>query len=292
QRADVIHDLITPFREQDGLERIYMPDWRQRLSKWPKAEDILPYVFYRRYAEVDGETAPSDLTVSDLEVVEKPPFKSRIYSPDFPTGDDQFVLYADDLEQQDETQGAEDDDERANTRRTQAANKPVFVIDENGEYASYDLRLDRSEHHAIFAFDYSMAWTSPGYCPMKIYFRRKGDPVLRSTRAMRMPSVMLSAPDSQETPDEYDIVVRRGACDRQSQEYLFGIVSWRPETAPAETNMAFAPSEGRRILASFDRSGDRLENFFNCKVAPFGDEAKCEESIKVRNLTVKNAKTD
>ncbi|MEM9618196.1 MAG: serine protease [Pseudomonadota bacterium] len=286
QRADVIHDMITPFREQDELESSYIPDWRERLEKWPAAEEILPYAFYRQYAEIDGEKAPRTMLVSELEIVEKPPFNARTYSPDFPESQDQFVLYADDLET------ATEEEDEDNERRTPAAQKPVFLIDEDGEYASYSIRLDKDLHHAVFAFDYSMAWTSQGYCPLTLYFRREGDPVLRSTRALRMPSVLLEASNDEDTSDAYNIVVRRRQCDAQSKEYLFGIVSWTPEPGSEQTQISRASTEGETILASFDRNSDRLSNFINCNIDQFGDDHRCRKAIKVQNFTAQENKPE
>lgn len=285
QRADVIYDLITPFREQDELERVYAPDWRRRLATWPQAKEILPYAFYRRYAEIDGERAPRDMTVGELEIVDRPPFEARTYSPDFPTRQDQFVLYADDLEA---PEGEEEDED--NERQTPAAEKPVFVIEETGEYASYTLRLDKERHHAVFAFDYSMAWTSAGHCPLNLYFRREGNSVLRSTRSLRMPSVLIEATSDEEYSDSYNIIVRRAQCDAQSQEYLFGIVSWTPEEEPDAPVVAMTASEGETILASVERNGDRLSNFLNCNIEPFRDDQRCLKSIKVQNFTADTAK--
>ncbi|MEO1241259.1 MAG: serine protease [Pseudomonadota bacterium] len=280
QRADVIHDMITPFREQDELERVFIPDWKQRLEKWPAAKEILPYAFYRQYAEIDGETAPRSMKISEIETVEKPPFKARTYSPDFPAAQEQFVLYADDLEP-----AAEEETEEENERRTPAMQRPVFLIDEGGEYASYKIRLDKDQHHAVFAFDYSMAWTSRGYCPLTLYFRRENDPVLRATRSLRMPSVMLEASTDEEASDGYDIIVRRRQCDAQSKEYLFGIVSWTPEPGTTETQISRASAEGETILASFDRNTDRISNFINCNIDQIGDDRRCRKAIKVQNFT-------
>lgn len=284
QRADVIYDMITPFREQDELERIYVPDWRRRLATWPQAKEILPYAFYRQYAELDGERAPRDMTIGELEIVDAPPFEARTYSPDFPTRRDQFVLYADDLETPEEAESSE------NEGRTPAADKPVFVIDDDGEYASYTLRLDKERNHAIFAFDYSMAWTSSGYCPLNLYFRREGVPTLRSTRALRMPSVLIEATGDEAASDSYNIIVRRAQCDAQSQEYLFGIVSWTPEEEPEAPVIAMTDTEGETILASVERSGDRFSNFLNCNVEPFRNDQRCLKSIKVQNFTADAAK--
>ncbi|CAK9041830.1 Bicyclomycin resistance protein homolog [Durusdinium trenchii] len=286
QRADVIYDMITPFREQDGLERVYIPDWRQRLAKWPQAEEILPYVFYRRYAEIDGERAPRGMKISELEIVEDPPFEARTYSPDLSPAQEQFVLYADDLE----TDAEESEEENNNSRRTSIEQKPVFLIDEEGEYASYSLRLDKDKHHAIFAFDYSMAWTSSGYCPLALYFRREGDSVLHSTRATRMPSFLLEASDDAETSDSYNIIVRRRACDAQSKEYLFGIVSWESETQDTQVQVAAAPNTGKAIFASFEDGGERISNFINCNIDQLGDDQRCQKSIKVQNFTAQDSK--
>jgi len=280
QRADVIHDMITPFREQDLLERIYIPDWRKRLAKWPRAEDILPFVFYRRYAEIDGEAAPNKMTVSELKITDKPPFNAKTYSPDFGAAQDNFVLHAGDLEAEKE----KEEEKTKNSQRTSAAEKPIFLIDNAGEYASYTLQLNKAENHAIFAFDYSMAWSSRGYCPLTIYSRRQGDTVMRSTRRLRMPSILLKASSDEETSDKFNIIVRRNKCDARSKEYLFGIVSWEPETTPESTQISLAPAGGQRILASFERESARVENFFNCNVEPFRDEALCEKAIKVLNF--------
>jgi S1-C subfamily serine protease len=281
QRADVIHDMITPFREQDRLERIYIPDWRNRLSKWPKAEDILPYIFFRRYAEIDGESASQEMIISELNITDKPPFRTRTYSPEFGASQEEFVLHADDLEP--EVEKAKDDNAN-NDRRTSAAEKPIFLINAAGEYASYSLSLNKDENHAIFAFDYSMAWTSPGYCPLTIYSRRKGDSILQSTRRLQMPSILLKAASDEAAPDEFNIIVRRSKCDAQSKEYLFGIVSWKPNATSEDVQISLAPAGGQRILASFDQERDRIGNFLNCNIEPFRDESLCKKTIKVQNF--------
>ncbi len=281
QRADVIHDMITPFREQDELERIFIPDWRERLARWPAAKEILPYAFYRQYVETDGERTPRTMKISELEIVEKPPFDSRTYSPDFPTAQSQFVLYADDLENDEDTQ--EDDEERS----TPSSQRPVFLIDEAGEYASYTIRLDKDENHVIFAFDYSMAWTSQGFCPLTVYHRREGDAVLKSTRKLRMPSVLLEATTDEDASDSYNIVVQRGECDAQSKEYLFGIVSWEPEADIGPQQISQNMEGGKTILASFGRTTNKLGNFIDCNVDQLGDDRLCEKAIKVQNFTVK-----
>jgi len=287
QRADVIYDMITPYREQHELERIYIPDWQRRLETWPAAAEILPYAFYRQYAKIDGERAPRDMTVRELEVIDKPPFEARTYSPDFPTRQDHFVLYADDLETPADEEESEDSD-----RKTSAAKKPVFIIDEKGEYASYTLPLNKERHHAIYAFDYSMAWTSSGYCPLNLYYRRKGNSVLRSTKSLRMPSVLVKATSDEDTSESVNVIVRRAQCDAQSQKYLFGIVSWTPEEEPDARVAAIAPRESEAILASVERSGDRLSNFLNCNVEPFRDDQRCLKSIKVQNFTADAGKPD
>jgi len=216
----------------------------------------------------------------ELKITDKPPFNAKTYSPDFGAAQDNFVLHAGDLEAEKE----KEEEKTKNSQRTSAAEKPIFLIDNAGEYASYTLQLNKAENHAIFAFDYSMAWSSRGYCPLTIYSRRQGDTVMRSTRRLRMPSILLKASSDEETSDKFNIIVRRNKCDARSKEYLFGIVSWEPETTPESTQISLAPAGGQRILASFERESARVENFFNCNVEPFRDEALCEKAIKVLNF--------
>ncbi len=283
QRADVIHDMITPFREQDELERIFIPDWRERLAKWPAAKDILPYVFYQQYAVIDGERTPRTKTISEIEVLEKPPFDSRTYSPDFRARQSQFVLYADDLESEEEETNETDED-----NGTPSSERPIFLIDTAGEFASYTVRLDKDKNHVIYAFDYSMAWTSQGYCPLTVFHRREGEPVLNATQKMRMPSALLEATSDEDASDSYNFIVQRGECDAQSKEYLFGIVSWDPEEGSETLQISQIPENGKTILANFDRTTAKLSNFIDCNVDQLGDDRLCQKAIKVQNFTIES----
>jgi len=286
QRADVIYDMITPFREQDGLERTYIPDWNKRLGKWPKAADILPYSSYRLFAKIDGERMPRSTKIGELEIVEDPPFTATTFAPDFPDITDKFVLYAADLESEaiDETEAGDEDKNARKSRRTTVANKPVFVIEDSGAYAHYSLYFSKRQNYAIFAFDYSMAWDTAGYCPLTIFYRRKGEAVLRSTRKTRVPSVFIAKTDDGDADSNFDIIVKRGQCDAQNKEYLFGIVSWKPDDESAAAQASLVTRRGKKILASFSDNNDRLTNLIHCNIEALGDRAQCEQAIKVRNF--------
>ena len=286
QRADVIYDMITPFREQDGLERIYIPDWKERLSNWPKAQDILPYAFYRRYAADENAPLEPNMTIGDLETSDDPPFRADVFFPEFDTPQRRYILHADDLEPEE----TEEENNNSRSRQTSAAPKQVFLIDRVGEYDAYEFSFIPGRSYVLYAFDYSMAWTSRGYCPLTIYSRRKGDELMRASPHTRAPSLLVKAEKDEKEVRRFNIIIRRDNCDMISKKYLLGVVSWEPEEEDveeaADQQTALAPSGGGVIRASLQRNASRAENFLNCNVAPFKDDALCEKAIKVQNLTI------
>ncbi|GJL94152.1 MAG: hypothetical protein DHS20C05_05570 [Hyphococcus sp.] len=286
QRADVIYDLLDPFREQDLLATLYFPEWTKRLSKWRKLEDVLPYAVYQRFNTENGAKPDRKLKVSELEIKEDKPFTSFVSKPEFSPMQSEFILIADDLATKDKAP-AED---QKNKQRQKAEPRPSFLIETQGEYANYKLRLPKSKNHAVFAFDYSLDWFTSGFCPLQFYHRREKETVLKETRGQKMPMLYFPAEPEADKPSSVDFIIRRGQCDTSSKKFLFGIVSWddhkddSESKSPLTTTAASAPNI---FLTKAEKAGSGLQNTLDCNVSGLGNPENCTRFIKIQNFKVK-----
>lgn len=281
QRADVLYDLLDPFREQEAIETLYFPEWRKRLAKWPKLADILPEALYQLYNTENGAKPKPDTKLLELEVKEDRPYTSVIYQPSVQNFERRFVLIANDLIAKDDT-----DSKEKNTSTQTATQRPSFVIEQPGQFADFRLRLSPKKNHVIFAYDYSLAWQTAGACPMQLFYRRDKETLLRATGTHRMPVRYFPANKQEGLATTMNIVVRRNRCDPISNKFMLGIISWdnEDEEAPAGSTANLANSRDFMLLKAATIRND-LQNTVDCNLTALGKRDNCMRAIKVRNFT-------
>ena len=225
QRADVLHDLLSPGREARRLRDIFDPFWRATLAHWARAERVLPWSFYAEYATPGLSPAP---TVGDIDAAGAPPFDVNIRPGTFEKG--------------------------AKLRRVSATAAPrenapalsgaggEFVIREPGQYAEVWFKADRSRAAVLFAFDYSLR-SRRGFCPLTGYWRKQGEERLRVMRGRA--SFELYLPPTGGGTQTYQVILRRdGRCDPISAAFIAGEVAWPRGDGAAAGLEPFGPSAG------------------------------------------------
>ncbi|WDI31498.1 serine protease [Hyphococcus flavus] len=223
QRAEVILDLFSSDRETDRLNEVFYPSWRRLLSYWARAEDSLPWSFYMEYARPD-ETPPPQ--VREFQIDNSTPFTRDLIRQDFEPETETKRVEASDIDL------AKISDEDGDTGKLRESSS--FLLNEKGEYAELWRSVDRSRENVLFAFDYSLR-SKRGYCPLKTYWRKKGETRLQATPFRA--SFELHLPPTQEAnTEEYHIVIQRPAgCDPISKEFFFGSISWTGAEDPLTT---------------------------------------------------------
>lgn len=210
QRADSLLDLLSETREAERLAGVFLPAWQTMLSHWARAEDVLPWSFYMEYAR-PGET-PAPL-VSSIESVAAAPFSHAIDIIEFDEPAERRRVEAPDL-----SAASVESSDNIN------AEGKSFLIDQAGQYAETWRTVDRRSEHVIFAFDYSLR-SRTGFCPLTVYWRKKGDARLRAVRGRA--SFELHLPPAGDAVEDYQIVFRRSdRCDPLSNQFMIGSVSW------------------------------------------------------------------
>mgnify|MGYP003700424773 CR=1 FL=1 len=274
QRAEVIYDLISTEREQHRLETIFYPSWRQLLSYWARAEDILPWSFFMEYAHPGQNPAP---LVGSLDLAAKPPFSKTSERLLFEPETEARRVDASDVDQ------AKISASEGGTALLRDGSS--FLIEEQGEYAEIWRTIDRSRDNLLYAFDYSLR-SRRGFCPLKTFWRKKGDTRLRVLP--QRASFELHLPEAGDFSEDYHIIFRRDAsCDPISAEFLFGAIAWlsdnnddivtvsarSPETKTRATEVqAQSAFEGLRKSAS---------RFFRCSLQTEKAHEICTETAYI-----------
>jgi len=200
QRADVIYDLLSVLQEEETVATNQIPDWEQRLSRWLKAKDVLPYTIYRRYRKYDvGEAPKRETTFRDLDLDADKPFDVSIIDLEFSDARMSYLLKANDLRERKEA--SEEKNKRtpagspsasASARRPRresigVSSTPVFEFEAFGQYETFTIRPRRDRHYAVFAFDYAVTYNNDGYCRIGYYHRRFGEDTFRPQPASALP---------------------------------------------------------------------------------------------------------
>lgn len=218
QRAEILYDLASGDREKRRLEEIFIPAWKHTLSHWARADEVLPWSFYKEYHDPDAGPYPD---VGDIDYAAPTPFDSRLQTASFGDIADEWRTYAPD------------------TPQTEEGEPASFLISEKGEFAEMDVEVDQSRETVIFAYDYSLR-SRTGSCKIAGYWRKKGESRLRV--APPRASFELHVTPSGEGIEVFHIVLRRAAgCDPASRNFFAGQVSW-----------ASTQQEGAAILAAWN----------------------------------------
>lgn len=302
QRIDVIWDLITPFQDEDRLERVYFPEWKRRLETWKKAEDVFPFAIYARYGDPKRKRKDAPKKLGELTISDDPPFEHFTGRPEFGSLQRRYVLLADDItelekEKTDATNKSEEETEEKKTEEEadeedhgfgaiKPEAHPSFIIPIPGQYRFFHFALANDKHHSIFAFDYSLSWYSAGFCPVSIYWRRHGEKVLRAAPGRRTASVEIKPleTDKKKKTSTIDVViVRSGFCDRNSDQFLLGVMSWDKEEKTTESPTATVQQAGAKVFDPLRAANAKIVNFVNCRIPAFGNTQVCRRDIKLQH---------
>ena len=258
QRADALHDLLTPFREEIALAQIHLPDWRRRLAFWPPADEALPAIAAARGAvrterkNLDGYTV-SD-AIEEFEELVGEDAEIQVNRGRFTGPRDSFVVRATDLaggedaeansDEEDSTDAAGDSagDSFSETDEIEARedDTPVFVIDEEGFYASGEFDLDRRRNTYLFAFNYRLH--PEAECATRLFHRWSGDDVLIGHPSDKFSGAFLPAdPSRADDRQTVQVVVQGEECDYPNR-FRVGFVSWNASTDLVDTALANAPN--------------------------------------------------
>ncbi|MFN3960483.1 MAG: serine protease [Parvularculaceae bacterium] len=229
QRAEVLYDLLAALREQIRIDSVYAPDWRRRLSRWTKAREVIPYTHY--YAQRLGrDPAAAELRVGGLDLDAPTPFRSQIVDLKFDGARESYTLYAADLAAPALTQPAQIAG-GGGANRLSAQSTPLFRLAQAGEFRETVFDLPADEIHVIYAFDYAVN-TVYGYCPVAIHHREIGKSELILGRPAGSPGVRIEATGPAGARKRVQAVFHRPNC-LTSSDFFAGVISWKPEAAPA-----------------------------------------------------------
>lgn len=283
QRADLLHDLLSPLAEEEMVARVYRPDWEKRLARWPKAEDVLPYSLYVQHKE-NSRQKERETPVKDVVIPEAPPYDVTLIEGAFLRARRPLTLDASDAAPK-----ARD----AAAGKIESTATPVFRLAAGNEYAVYELPLDSDLNHVVYGYDYAVTYSLSGYCPVGVYHRKLKEKALTSKRPAVTADVFIPATKGAKTTNAYQFIFSRSRCRDAGPGFTVGLVSWKPEGAPATTTIAAAPKvdagpaalrEAGRMLAEIGlgvgSAAANVRNFADCEIPMLGDEARCVETIE------------
>lgn len=291
QRSDVIHDLLNVLQEEEAVARLYKPDWEQRLSRWLKARDALPYTIHKLYAE-NRRRSDRSVTFQDIDLETEKPFDVRIYDLEFSEEVSSHIVKARDLlpKKEEEEKEKEMYRRRPRSESIKASPAPFFLFEYFGQYTDFQVRMRPNRHYAVFAFDYTVAWGREGFCHISAYHRRFGEDTFKPAAAMQIPSAHFK-PEAQEGDQAVmrQFVFHRPYCFEATTPFIAGVVSWE-KTDDEDANPSI-------VTAAFNTVANRLNaqetavkiaNFAQCRFAT-GDEGQCLEPVSVRYDQLENA---
>lgn len=248
-RADLFYDLLSPLGEEKSLAEIHALEWRRRLSRWTRAKDALPYLFYRG---LGLEPRPQRDAVLGVRDYGAQPYSATVADLKFGEALGSFAVAAPDLLPETEEAAAEGE----------ARPVPTFTLPEEAQFAVRKVTLRARRVSVVFAFDYSLASPS-GYCPVGLYHRRLGAGPFTEIGASLLPFAVLPA-------GSYELVYYRPLddgepCDGRSDRFMAGIVSWPQEEESAAKAIALNHPGG--VSGLLESARVSALNFVHCKFA-------------------------
>lgn len=229
QRAEVLYDLLAALREEIQIDRVYAPDWRRRLSRWKKAREVIPYMHYY-VSRLDKDAKLAELQVAGVDYEAPAPFRSQVVDLKFDAARESYTVYAADLAAPAITQPVQAAG-AGGANRLSAQATPLFRLPQAGEYREMVFDLPADEQHILYAFDYAVN-TYYGFCPTAIHYRELGKSELILGRPSGSPAVKIEATGAAGTRKRVQALFHRPNC-ATSSDFFAGVISWKPETAPA-----------------------------------------------------------
>lgn len=229
QRAEVLYDLLAALREEIQIDRVYAPDWRRRLSRWKKAREVIPYMHYY-VSRLDRDARLAELQVAGVDFAAPAPFRSQVVDLKFDEARESYTVYAADLAAPALTQPVQASG-AGGANRLSAQATPLFRLPQSGEFREMVFDLPADEQHILYAFDYAVN-TYYGFCPTAIHHRELGKPELILGRPSGSPAVRIEATGAAGTRKRVQALFHRPNC-ATSSDFFAGVISWKPETAPA-----------------------------------------------------------
>jgi hypothetical protein len=264
QRAEVLYDLIGPLREEEQLERVYKIDWRRRLSRWLKGEDVIPYMHYTAHTDnVPADFKARPLSEIDLQAA---PFEKATHALALSGRRRSFALLATDLASA----------APANGPSISAQPTPAFIIPAAGQYAESTFELDPSKDAVIYAFNYTTSYNVGGVCDMAMHVRDIGSQTMTLGRPSKTPSVFIPADPARGGKKRMlQVVFHRPGCSGASYSFLAGAAVWSPDAAPAPALLPVG-KRATEPLAHAKAAAASALSTARCRIAGDG----CVETIK------------
>lgn len=277
QRADILLDLLEPLREEKRLANIFKPAWQTRLEHWAPAKKALPWSFYETGRRRENPNRP-DLTFADVDLDETPPFGYYNFDVKFSDNRQEYISSASDITSATKSKST-----------LNAQNPSAFVVKERGQFHEGVFKTEPGHHTVIYAFDYAVN-TFNGYCPIKTFWRKRGETSLKSIANRSTTRIYIPATDD----EAYIHVIfkRPIGCDRASKDFFVGFLEWKKDEGTAPVPATSAPatsapvtsahydSEGIELVAvamnHVDRASRAFRQFVDCRVALPGVVNRCE----------------
>lgn len=280
QRADVIHDLLNVFQEEESVARIYKPDWEKRLSRWVKAREALPYTLYYRHAKrMRNGAAYMEKTFQDIDFNAEKKFRAQINDLEFMDAQRSFSLPAPDLIKPKPKSETASPPRRTSSRTTiKAAPTPTFEFKRSGEYSVMAFRRNPNRHYVVFAFDYSVNWSQHGFCRVDAYHRKLGEDTFTPSMPTTFPTIRYRPDVNEDDPkskaiQQHQVVFRRPNCGNATSPFFAGILSWeepQQEEQSAATVVAAAfDLQSQRIRVQ--ETAGKIANFTQCRLGANDD---------------------
>lgn len=277
QRADVIRDMLTPLREEDQVANILIPEWRRRLQRWPRAQDVLPALL--RLAYDDPNPQFPEMTIGEIVARDEKKEFRTIIDRRFGERMPDFRLAAEELDTKEARLAAR---RSRNAREIPVNASQGFVLGGPAQFAMQRVLAPEAFDHIVFAFDYTVGQYP--MCPLKLFSRWVGDKKLRATGNAGFPSLLFQAerdengePLESKKSKTMEIVAKRSSCPFADDRFFIGIVSWDPKndelksdnnaTDQEQTEGEAGATEGEtenlgvRILAGLADAGGDLKAF-------------------------------
>lgn len=266
QRADVLFDLLSDERERARLADIFVPAWSQTLTHWARADQVLPWSFYREHQSPGEKPEPQ---VGTIDFSAPAPFKKMVAPMTFGAVAHSFRVEAPDVAIAQD--GSDPSLRQPGDSTSDGPKVGSFLIKEKGQYAVEWVKADRTRNTVLFAYDYSMRQRNAA-CRITSYLRKKGgDRLIVARNRASFEQFLPAAADG--GSEEYQIVYRRDAnCDPASPSFFSGVVSWHKGQGQVASIGGQPPSRNLAQIAHVAHS--TFNKALTCAFRP-DDNADC-----------------
>lgn len=246
QRADMIRDLLEDGHDKTRLFSIFVPAWRERLSEWARAEDVLPWSFYAQHSRArDRAKGLDQKSVEEIVGNQERPFEVTVRRVRLTNEAVTYEVLAPD-----------------------AKKDTGFVVPDAGRFFEARFEIDPQKDAVIFAFDYDLN-NRQGYCALDAYWREEGDDQMMIQRATGASQVVLrSKPEVANQRIVHAVFRRAPTCGYKSDGIMVGQLSWRENIETASLDETARSASGlSTALEGVSTLRTSVASFIECQTS-------------------------